>query len=146
MVDLGFEDTTAPAGAVPQPGVEPVSLPDDDALVTGVLRTPEPKAWYDGILAATTGGAARNDPHPQPGAQFFGRDIPSMAVALDSPRPAPVMLSLESPAAGPKLAPSGLPTDIPNRHLEYALTWFGLAGVLVVFTLVRWFTGRRRLA
>jgi surfeit locus 1 family protein len=36
--------------------------------------------------------------------------------------------------------PGGLPvgghvvTDIPNRHFEYALTWFALAGVLVVMT------------
>ena len=69
-------------------------------MITGVLRTPEPKAWYDGVLALTTPG--RSDPHPKPGAQFFARDIPAMAAALDAPRPAPVMLSLESPAAGPK--------------------------------------------
>lgn len=146
LTDLGFEDTQAPAGTIPQPGAEPVLLPREGALITGVLRTPEPKAWYDGILALTTPGAGRGDPHPQPGAQFFGRDIASMAVALKADRPAPVMLSLESPAAGPKLTPSGLPTDIPNRHFEYALTWFGLAGVLVVFTLVRLFSGRRRRA
>lgn len=143
LVDLGFEDTQAPAGTIPQPGAEPVLLPLEGAVITGVLRTPEPKAWYDGLLALTP-GAGRANPHPKPGAQFFGRDIPAMAVALDAPRPAPVMLTLETPAAGPKLAPSGLPSDIPNRHLEYALTWFGLAGVLVVFTLVRLFGGRRR--
>ena len=145
LVDLGFEAAAAAPGAVPEPGVQPVLLPNEEALVTGVLRTPEPKAWYDGILAATTGDRSA-EPHPQAGAQFFHRDIPSMAVALGAPRPAPVMLSLESPAAGPKLAPSGLPSDIPNRHLEYALTWFGLAAVLVLFTIVRWFTARRARA
>lgn len=144
LVDLGFEDTPSAAGTIPQPGAEPVLLPPEGAVITGVLRTPEAKAWYDGVLALTTPG--RSDPHPKPGAQFFARDIPAMAVALDAARPAPVMLSLETPAAGPKLTPSGLPTDIPNRHLEYALTWFGLAGVLVVFTLVRLLSGRRRRA
>jgi surfeit locus 1 family protein len=28
------------------------------------------------------------------------------------------------------LVPAPVPTDIPNRHLEYALTWFGLAAAL----------------
>jgi cytochrome oxidase assembly protein ShyY1 len=29
------------------------------------------------------------------------------------------------------LTPAALPQDIPNHHFVYALTWFGLAGVLV---------------
>jgi surfeit locus 1 family protein len=27
--------------------------------------------------------------------------------------------------------PAPVPPDIPNRHLEYALTWFGLAAALI---------------
>ena len=39
----------------------------------------------------------------------------------------------------PALIPEPLPLDIPNRHLEYALTWFGLAAALaaVYAALVR---------
>ncbi|CAN5381017.1 SURF1 family protein [soil metagenome] len=155
LVDLGFEDVPATSGGestgMPLPGAEPVLLPTQGALITGVLRTPDPKAWYDGLLALALPGQVKSgntDPHPRAGASFFGRDIPAMAVALGAERPAPVMLSLETPRAGPKLTPAGLPTDIPNRHLEYAITWFGLAAALVGFVVVRLLLGlaRRRKA
>lgn len=62
--------------------------------------------------------------------------------ALDA-RPAgspDLMLMVERetpPPAGVKPAP--LPPEIPNRHLEYALTWYGLAAALtgVYFALLR---------
>jgi surfeit locus 1 family protein len=39
---------------------------------------------------------------------------------------------VEQPApAPPGPTPAPVPADIPNRHLEYALTWFGLAAALV---------------
>jgi surfeit locus 1 family protein len=31
----------------------------------------------------------------------------------------------------PALAPAPVPVELANRHLEYALTWFGLAAALV---------------
>ena len=32
-----------------------------------------------------------------------------------------------------------VPADIPNRHLEYAITWFGLAAALVaVYAAMLW--------
>jgi surfeit locus 1 family protein len=138
LVDLGFETLPAAPGAIPEPAAQPVTLPAGVA-VTGVLRAPEPKAWWSGLVSRTSAaqGAGGTD-----GARFLARDIPAMAVALGAARPAPVMLSLETPLAGPTLQPAPLPTDIPNRHLEYALTWFGLAAALVVFTLVRLFARR----
>ncbi|HEY3888288.1 MAG TPA: SURF1 family cytochrome oxidase biogenesis protein [Caulobacteraceae bacterium] len=59
---------------------------------------------------------------------WYGRDIAAMAQALGVSRPAPTYLMLEQPApppGGPAVAP--LPSDIPNNHLQYAITWFGLA-------------------
>jgi surfeit locus 1 family protein len=45
---------------------------------------------------------------------------------------APLILMAEQEAPAPRgVTPSVAPPDIPNRHLEYALTWFGLAGALV---------------
>jgi surfeit locus 1 family protein len=62
---------------------------------------------------------------------WYSRDIPAMARALGAPASAPVFLMLEAPApkgAGP--TPAALPADIPNNHLQYAVTWFGLAAAL----------------
>lgn len=62
---------------------------------------------------------------------WYSRDVPAMARALGASTPAPVFLFLETPAPkglGPTPAP--LPADIPNNHLQYAVTWFGLAAAL----------------
>ena len=66
-----------------------------------------------------------------------------MAAALSAPDPAPVVLMLERPGAplpGPR--PAAIPTDIPNNHLGYALTWFGLAAGLVGVYVARLRGGR----
>jgi surfeit locus 1 family protein len=71
-------------------------------------------------------------PVPRDG-RFYSRDIAAIARALKAgPDVAPLMLSAET-SSNPDwkaLDPTPLPVDIPNRHLEYALTWFGLAGAL----------------
>jgi surfeit locus 1 family protein len=87
--------------------------------IVGVLRRPERPSWL-----SVPNTPARNDWHT--------RDVAAMAAALHAPKPAPVFLMLESPAAprpGPR--PAAIPTNIPNNHLGYALTWFGLAAGLV---------------
>ena len=49
-------------------------------------------------------------------------------VAVESEKPQP---------AG--LRPTPTPPDIPNRHLEYALTWYGLAGALLaIYAAMLW--------
>ena len=62
-------------------------------------------------------------------------DIPGIAAALGAKHPAPVFLAAETtsnPEWG-ELKP-GLPTpEIPNNHMQYALTWFGLAIVMLCF-------------
>jgi surfeit locus 1 family protein len=63
---------------------------------------------------------------------WYSRDVPAMARALGASAPAPVFLMLETPAPAPGgPTPAPVPIDIPNRHLEYAITWFGLAAALV---------------
>ena len=118
LVDLGFE-ATATANA---PAPQHVVLPAAGASVIGVLRTPDAPAWTDRFTGPANAGGSD---------QWFRRDIPGMARALGGGAPAPFMLELESPAPGRGLIPSPLPTDIPNSHLGYALTWFGLAAALV---------------
>jgi surfeit locus 1 family protein len=75
---------------------------------------------------------------------FFGRDQIAIAAAKGWGLVAPFYVEQEAPAA-----PNGLPLvgrlqpNLPNNHLQYALTWYGLAVVLVgVFSF--WIFDRRR--
>jgi surfeit locus 1 family protein len=55
-----------------------------------------------------------------------------MAKALNAANPAPVFLFAET-STNPDMSalrPIAVPPEISNRHLEYALTWFGLAAAL----------------
>jgi surfeit locus 1 family protein len=63
---------------------------------------------------------------------WYSRDVPGMARQLHASAPAPIYLMVERPApAPPGPTPAPIPAEIPNRHLEYALTWFGLAAALI---------------
>lgn len=114
LVDRGFLAATISARPPEQPGDErPIG-------VRGVLRAPE----HRGAVTA------KDDPAHR---RFFAREIGPMAAALGAANPAPYFLMAET-STNPEwqaLKPAPLPVDIPNRHLEYALTWFGLAGVLL---------------
>ena len=62
---------------------------------------------------------------------WFARDIPAMAAALNTE---PVMIVARD-ATDPAITP--FPVDssaIPNNHLEYVLTWYGLAIVWLGMT------------
>ena len=88
--------------------------------VVGVLRAPSAPTFVT--------------PEHEPGAKlWFSRDAKAMAAALGAPAPAPLFLMAES-STNPEwaaLKPVAVPAQISNRHLEYALTWFGLAAALV---------------
>jgi len=121
LVDRGFMAQNAAGGATPPIGAA-IRQP-----VIGVLRRGDARTFVT--------------PDNQPAQRlFYSRDIAAMAQVLGAPRPAPSFLMLESPApSGGAPTPAPLPTDIPNRHLEYALTWFGLAGALAcVYLATLW--------
>jgi surfeit locus 1 family protein len=88
--------------------------------ITGVLRWPEPRHWF----------SPADDPAHK---LFFTRD-PLAIAAAEGIRPvAPFYVEQESP-----VPPGGLPQPgklvvrLRNEHLQYAITWYGLALVLVV--------------
>jgi surfeit locus 1 family protein len=113
LVDRGFVDSATKA----RPAADGASAAP--VTVTGVLRTPERPGWFT--------------PKHGPGQPlWFSRDVPGMAATLGLANPAPLMLAAETSTNPdrPELTPSPLPAEIPNRHFEYALTWFGLALVL----------------
>ncbi|EJZ20520.1 SURF1 family protein [Rhizobium sp. Pop5] len=73
---------------------------------------------------------------------FYWKDLDVMAesVGLDKARVIPFFVDAD---ATPN--PAGLPiggvtqVDLPNDHLQYAFTWYGLAAVLVVVVAISWF-------
>ncbi|MET0293579.1 MAG: SURF1 family protein [Phenylobacterium sp.] len=120
LVDRGFvADTISARPPRDVAGATPVP-------VAGVLRAPDKASPF----------APANSPQ-----RWFRRDVPEMARALGAVRPAPVFLYAET-STNPQwlaLKPIPVPREIPNRHLEYALTWFGLAGALLAVYLAMLF-------
>lgn len=102
--------------------------------LTGLARAAETQGWFT--------------PDNQPGNnRWFWRDVSGLIMSLPpglAEQAAPFIVEAE-----PMAAPGGWPKsgvtrlELPNRHLEYAITWFGLAAALaVIFALY----ARRRLS
>lgn len=77
---------------------------------------------------------------------FYWKDLDAMAssTGLDPAKVVPFFLDADSTPN-----PSGLPiggvtiVELPNNHLQYAVTWYGLAAVLAAITGIGWWKGRR---
>lgn len=92
------------------------------AKVVGVLRSPGTRGPLDMAPRRSADGAW----------VLQSVDVAALkSIAGPGTRPAPYYLAVESETpAPPGVTPAALPQDIPNNHFVYALTWFGLAGVL----------------
>jgi surfeit locus 1 family protein len=111
LVDRGFVADTISARPPVKADVAPMR-------VTGVLRVPEPGNAFS---------------PPNTAQRWFTRDVEAMARTLGAARPAPLVLMAETSSNPdwPALDPAPIPADISNRHLEYAVTWYGLAAALL---------------
>ena len=112
LVDRGYVADTVSA----RPPVDPADTTPIELV--GVLRQPEPGNTF----------SPPNTPQ-----RWYTRDVAGMAAVLKTPRPAPLVIMAET-ATNPEfkgLIPAPIPADIANRHLEYALTWYGLAAALL---------------
>ena len=82
--------------------------------------------------------------------EWFTRDVAAIAAAKKLTNVAPFFIDAEASAPGG--LPQGGETRLvfPNRHFEYALTWYGLAlglaGVYCTMAWRRWRTGAARPA
>lgn len=117
LVDRGF----VPDSAAARPRVGPDTTP---VIVQGVLRLGDKKPARKGAPIAGEGTGAQ---------VWYGRDAKAIAAALGVQGAAPLFLMAENSTNPefPALKPAPIPTDIPNNHLSYAITWFGLAAALV---------------
>ncbi len=78
---------------------------------------------------------------------WYWYDLKAMraaALGADKARLVPFIVDAEADPAPPGGFPRGGTTrlELPNRHLEYAMTWYGLAGgfiiVFLAFAVTRW--------
>ena len=93
--------------------------------IVGALRWPDTRHWF-----TPNDDAAHN--------LWFNRDPHAIAAAKGLGAVAPFFVEMEAP-----VPPGGLPSpgkivvNLPDNHLQYAITWYGLAaalaGVFVVF-------------
>jgi len=76
---------------------------------------------------------------------FYWKDLDAMADSDGLPRDKVLPFFVD---AGPAPNPKGLPiggvtiVDLPNDHLQYALTWYGLAAALVAIVAISWWRKR----
>jgi len=123
LVNRGFMPTAA-NGAVP-----PIPPPPaGETVLDGLLRRPDPPGPFT--------------PDADPGKRlWFVRDAGELAGAFTLPAGAPVA-PFTVDAAASATPPGGLPQAgesrrvFTNSHLQYALTWFGLAAALAGVWLV----------
>lgn len=125
-------------GFVPMDRRDPASRAaarlEGETTVRGIVRVPQPP----GLFQPGNGT-------PAPGSAWMRADPPAMAAALSLSGVAPVVVELlpgqgsgngAGQGAGLPAAPAGTlagiepRVELPNNHLQYALTWYGLAVTL----------------
>jgi surfeit locus 1 family protein len=117
----GGGDVMVNRGFVPEGRQNPATRAEGEIAgpvdLIGVLRWPE----LPGLFTPNADGVHNI---------WFSRDSAAIAAAkgIDA---APFYIELESPDPPGRLPRAGrLQPNLPNNHLQYALTWFGLAAVL----------------
>jgi surfeit locus 1 family protein len=121
VINRGF----VPSDTNWKPNVAPSAPPSGDSAITGAMRWPEGRGWFT----------------PQDKANvFFVRDPAAIAAAKGWGAVAPFYVEQESPLPpGGWPQPDKLAPSLPNNHWQYAVTWYGLAlvllGVFVAYAL-----------
>lgn len=122
LVNRGFVPTELKAQGDRRDG-----LVEGDTTVVGLMRGSEPRTMFV--------------PAPDPVRnEWFNRDVPGISAARGFPDAAPYLIEADA-APGGKTWPQGgqLRVDLPNNHLQYAFTWFGIAACLLgVFSVFAW--------
>ena len=134
VVNAGFVPSAMPDRAQQDRAVKPL-LTNAPVMLTGYLRFPE----HAGLLTPQKSLAKR---------LWFTRDHLAMADALgwagNGGLVAPFYIDLEQPVPAngvPK--PGALEVHLKDDHMQYAITWFSLAGAVVIAFAVWWRAQRR---
>jgi cytochrome oxidase assembly protein ShyY1 len=130
VVNAGFVENTMQQREVEDRAVAKL-VTGQPVTLTGYLRFPEPA----GLLTPAENRAKR---------LWFVRDHEAMASALQWGKVAPFYIDLEQPVPAngvPK--PGPLTVHLRDEHMQYAITWFSLA-VVVVIAFAVWARGRHK--
>jgi cytochrome oxidase assembly protein ShyY1 len=130
VINTGFVPNTMQERAVEDRAVAPLITPQP-AMLTGYIRFPESA----GVLTPAENPTRR---------LWFTRDHLAMARALNWQSVAPFYIDLEQPVPAngiPK--PGPLEVHLKDDHMQYAITWFALAGAVVIAFGV-WSRGQAR--
>jgi surfeit locus 1 family protein len=133
VINTGFVQNTMQDRAQQDRAIKPL-MTGTPVMLTGYLRFPE----HAGMLTPAENSATR---------LWFTRDHLAMAKALgwgNGSGVAPFYIDLESPmpeSGIPK--PGALEVHLKDDHMHYAITWFSLAGAVVIAFLVWWRAQRR---
>jgi cytochrome oxidase assembly protein ShyY1 len=128
VVNAGFVENTMQQREVEDRAVAKL-VTGQPVTLTGYLRFPE----HAGLLTPAENRAKR---------LWFVRDHEAMASALQWGKVAPFYIDLEQPVPAngvPK--PGPLTVHLRDEHMQYAITWFSLA-VVVVIAFAVWARGR----
>jgi surfeit locus 1 family protein len=122
LINRGFVPTELKA-----PANRAAGQVDGITTVTGILRGSEPRTMFV--------------PAPDPVRnEWFNRDIAGISASRGLTDPRPYLVEADA-TPNPGGWPKGgqLRVDLPNNHLQYAFTWFGIAACLVgVFSVFAW--------
>lgn len=122
MINRGFVPTD-----LKNPATRPQSQPSGQVTVTGLVRAPEARNIF-----TPNDDLARN--------LWFARDPQAIAAARGLESVAPFLIDADA-TPNPGGWPRGgqTPLTLPNNHLQYAVTWYGIALTLVaVFAAFAW--------
>jgi surfeit locus 1 family protein len=113
------------------PATRTQGTPHGTVEIVGVMRWPETRGLFTPADDAKTN-------------VWYLRDPKSMAAAKNWATAAPFYIDQEQPVPpGGVPLPGKLSVQLPDNHLQYALTWFGLALALAGVYVV-WLAGRFR--
>lgn len=112
------------------PATRPAGQPSGTLSIEGIVRR---GGWQGSDLFRPANDPADN--------LWLWMDLPAMAEAADLETPVTevyVMLARDYTPEAPPIAVE-VPVDLPSNHLQYALTWFALAAVLLaIYILYHW--------
>lgn len=130
VVNAGFVQNTMQDRGLQDRMVRPL-ITGPPVTLTGYLRFPE---------AAGT----LTPPDDVNKRLWFNRDQTAMATALGWGAVAPFYVDLEAPVPANGIPrPGPLEVHLKDDHLQYAITWFGLAAAVLV-AFAAWIRGQRR--